>query len=212
MSKKDKEHQPIQTIEAYENLGVDYLLIYSVKNILDHGEECTLERLVYECFTSFPKKFCLSRYPQWPDSTRVYRSWRRCRIDNRWLKGSPQEGFRLTAKGKEVALVVEIKLKAPSLIDKQPREISKTRGKEEAVIRYLRKSNTFQRWLQNPTSFIISESEICSLLNATLETPHNVLNENLAYYQDNAKLVGDSRILAFLDICRKQHDNILRGR
>jgi len=212
MSEEDKEHQPIQTVEAYENLGVDYLLIFSAKSILDNDEECTLERLVFECFTRFPKKFGLSRYPQWPDSTRVYRSWRRCRLDNRWLTGSPQEGFKLTAKGKEVALAVAEKLNDPSLINKQPRATSKTRGKEEAVIRYLRKSNAFRRWLQNPTSFVISESEIRSLLNATLETPQDVLRKNLAYYQDNAKLVGDSHILAFLDACQKQHDNILRGR
>jgi len=212
MAEEDKKHQPIQSVEAYESLGVDYLLVFSVESILDNDEECTLERLIFECFTRFPKKFGLSRYPQWPDSTRVYRSWRRCRLDNRWLTGSPQEGFKLTAKGKEVALAVAKKLNDPSLIDKQRRAPSRTRGKEEAVTRYLRKSNAFGRWLQNPASFGISESQIRSLLNATLETPQDVLRENLAYYQENARLVGDSRILAFLEACQKQHNSIMRMR
>jgi hypothetical protein len=212
MGEEDKEHQPIQTVEAYESLGVDYLLVFSVESILDNGEECTLERLVFECFTRFPRKFGLSRYPQWPDSTRVYRSWRRCRLDNRWLTGSPQEGFRLTAKGKGVALAVAEKLNDPLLVNRQPRAASKTRGKEEAVTRYLRKSGAFRRWVQNPTSFAISGSEIRSLLNATLETPPDVLRENLAYYQENAKLVGDSRILAFLEACQKQHESIMQMR
>lgn len=212
MSEVDREHQPVQAVEAYESVGVDYLLVFSVKSILENDEECTLERLVFECFTRFPRRFGLSRYPQWPDSTRVYRSWRRCRLDNRWLTGSPQEGFRLTTKGREVALTVAEKLNEPSLVDRRPRATSRSRGKEEAVIRYLRRSNAFRRWGENPASFVISESEIRSLLNATLETPRDVLRENLAYYQENAKLVGDSRIVAFLEACEKQHQNIMRIR
>ncbi len=56
---------------SYENISVDELVLFAAKCILDSGEECTVERLVYECFTLFPKSFCLPRYPQWPDSTRT---------------------------------------------------------------------------------------------------------------------------------------------
>ncbi len=196
----------------YEALGVDYLLIYCVRRVLENGEECTLERLVYECFTLFPKKFALSRYSQWPDSTRVYRSWRRCIDPNNWLKGTPQEGFHLTSKGKTIALEVAEKLRDPSLIINHQKAMSRTRGKEEAVVHYLRKSNAFRKWMENHGSFVISESELRSLLNATLETPREVLSDNLEYYFENAELVKDNNTIEFLHTCRNQHDKLFRGK
>lgn len=209
MKKDNKINAPGAFAGNYEALGVDYLLIFSVRSIIENGEECTLERLVFECFTLFPKKFSLSRYPQWPDSTRVYRSWRRCIDPNKWLKGTPQEGFALTTKGKAVAGEIADKLKDPSVVAKHPRQATRSRGKEEAVTRYLRKSETFRRWSENPTLFIITESELRSLLNATLETSDIALGENLEYYLENAGLVQDSDVLAFLNTCKKQHPQIL---
>ncbi len=207
--KKDNQTNEQTTLSGnYEALGVDYLLVFCVRNVLENSEECTLERLVFECFTLFPKKFSLSRYPQWPDSTRVYRSWRRG-IDNKWLKGTPQEGFALTTKGKALALEIAAKLKDPSVVAKHPRQATRARGKEEAVTRYLRKSETFRKWSENPTLFIITESELRSLLNATLETSDMALGENLEYYIENAGLVQDSDVLAFLNTCKKQHPQIL---
>jgi hypothetical protein len=56
---------------SYEHISLDELVLFAVKRILDSGEDCTAERLVCECFTLFPKSFCLPRYPQWPDSART---------------------------------------------------------------------------------------------------------------------------------------------
>ncbi|MEO0141187.1 MAG: hypothetical protein ABIM88_06565, partial [candidate division WOR-3 bacterium] len=53
--------------ERYKDIGLNQLVVYCVGRILANGEECTLERLIYECFTLFPKKFGLRKYPQWPD-------------------------------------------------------------------------------------------------------------------------------------------------
>jgi hypothetical protein len=195
--------------EPYEVLGVDQLVMYSAKKIVRNGEECTLERLIFECFTLFPKKFALSRYPQWPDSTRVYRSWRRCILDNHWLKGSPNEGFRLTREGEQIADDIGAKLNDPDLLDQKVKQSIKTRGKEEAVVRYLRKSGAFNRWLQDRESFSLSESELRSVLNTTLETPVETLKDNINYYKENAELVNDIEVVEFLDECCKQHENVL---
>jgi len=195
--------------EAYEAIGVDQLVVYCAREVLDKREECTLERLVYECFTRFPKKFGLSRYPQWPDSTKVYRSWRRCVITDKWLVGSPQAGFRMTSRGEKIADEVAAKLGNPSLMSTKPRPSTRTRGKEEAVVRYLRKSAAFNRWISEKGSFAVSESELRSVLNATLETPMETLRENMAYYKENALLLKDSQVIEFLDECWRQHSSVL---
>lgn len=210
MVNQEKSESPSAS-EPYQVLGVDQLLTYAANRILQNGEECTLERLVYECFTLFPKKFSFSRYPQWPDSTRIYRSCRRCLQDNKWLSGSFKDGFQMKSEGEKIALDVGVKLKDPATINQKVRQPIKTRGKEEAVIRYLRKSESFNRWEQDKTSFKISESELRSLLNATLETPINTLKDNIVYYKENAGLVRDTVMISFLDECEKQHSNLLRG-
>jgi hypothetical protein len=212
MTREDEAPRQADNIEVYESLGVDSLLMHCVKKVLDNGEECTLERLIFECFTLFPKKFCLSRYPQWPDSTRIYRSWRRCRLDNGWLSGSAQQGFRLTRKGEQIAQSVAVKLNEPVLVSKQTKEMSRTRGKEEAVVRYLRKSDAFRRWYKARDHFVITESELRSVLNTTLESPLQVLRENLDYYREMAGLMRDSVVLAFLGTCEEQHKDVMGGR
>lgn len=206
----NKEEKTLNSGELYEAIGVDQLLMYSAKRILNNSEECTLERLVYECFTLFPKKFALSRYPQWPDSTRVYRSWRRCILDNKWLKGSPKEGFKLTSEGDKVADAVGTKLKDPGIAMVRNRVSTKARGKEEVIVRYLRKSQAFGRWVQDKNSFLVSESELRSILNATLESPEDILSDNMQYYRENANMVRDLELVEFLDVCYKQHEEIFR--
>jgi hypothetical protein len=196
---------------SYESMGVDDLLIYSVRQILENDEECTLERLVYECFTLFPNKFGLSRYPEWPDSTRVYRSWRRCLITRGWLSGSPQEGFTITSKGEQAAKSVANKINRPIMNNKNKRDTSKVRGKEEAVMRYVRKSDAFKKWLSNKSTFAISESELSSVLNVTLETPKKILRENFEYYKENARFVNDTEVLSFLESLEKGHRKYLGG-
>jgi hypothetical protein len=208
---EQQDNQKDADREGYEAIGVDQLLMYCAKQVLTKREECTLERLVYECFTRFPRKFALSRYPQWPDSTRVYRSWRRCLGVNKWLAGSPQEGFRITDKGEKIAQAIGVKLQDPGLDNLQRRESSRSRGKEEAITRYLRKSGAFGRWRQDRESFKVSESELRSILNATLETPLETLKDNIVYYRENAEFVKDFEVVEFLDECCQQHEDVLGG-
>jgi hypothetical protein len=120
-----------------------------------------------------------------------------------------QEGFRLTPKGEQVAAEVEKSLySAPASISKRPSR-QKPRGKEEAVIQYIRESAYFQRWLKNPLEFVMTPSEFRSLLNSTLETPRRVLRQNLHFYRQAAQELNDLQIQRFLDVCERQHRNLL---
>jgi hypothetical protein len=197
--------------EPYESLNVDRLLVYCVQRVLANKEECTLDRLIYECFTLFPKKFSLLRYPQWPDAVRVYRSIRRLYSpDHGWITGLPQRGFKITPAGRRVAAEVEQLLTAKDGLHRPPKT-TRSRGKEEAVLHYIRKNDLFRRWSADPSRFAPRDSELRNLLNGTLETPPRILGQNLDYYAQVADLLEDRDVGAFLAECRAQHKELLTG-
>lgn len=207
-SQKEDSNRPH---EPYESLNVDRLLVYCVQRVLANKEECTLERLICECFTLFPKKFGLLRYPQWPDAVRVYRSVRRLYSpDHEWITGLPQRGFKITPVGLKMAAEVEQLLTAKGGVHRPPKT-TRSRGKEEAVLRYIRKNDLFLRWSADPSRFSSRDSELRNLLNATLETSPRILGQNLDYYAQVADLMEDRVVGAFLAECRAQHRELLIG-
>ncbi|MEM4290468.1 MAG: hypothetical protein QXQ48_09440 [Nitrososphaerota archaeon] len=202
-----QEHKGPYPPESYRHIGLDQLLVFSVKRILDSGEQCSFERLVYECFSLFPDKFGMQRYPEWPDSARVNKSWLRCRTDKGWIEGSAQRGFTLTAKGEQVAATVAMSL--GHSIQKVAQK-SMPRGTEDAVLKWIRRHPTFDRWTEDPHGFRISPIELRDLLNATMETPVTRLRENLHNYKNIAKTMGDRDVEQFLGVCENQHQQLLR--
>jgi hypothetical protein len=87
--------------KLYSDISLDELVTYSIFVLLEEKTEATFENIVAKCFEFFPEKFSLIGYPQWPDSTRVNKSWLRCRTDFKYIKGSVKNGFTLTSKGLE---------------------------------------------------------------------------------------------------------------
>jgi hypothetical protein len=192
----------------YMTIGLDSLLIYCVKRVIAGGEECTFERLVCECFTLFPQRFSFARYPQWPDAARINKTWLRCRTDKGLIVGSLQEGFRLTPSGERLAAKIEQVLRQHKVTGNIPQP-GMSRSREEAVVRQIRATDAFARWLKDGPAFIISNSEFRALLNCTLETPRRVLRQNLLFYKAMAQALEDSEALRFLDVCASQQDPML---
>ena len=185
---------------SYDKLPLDELLVHAVRRISDAGEDCTFERLVYECFSLFPRKFGLERYPQWPDSARVNKTWLRCRTDKGWIVGAVQEGFRLTPKGERAAQTAAKKLLQKAL--PSPKRTPRPRERYEAALHQMHQSELFGRFTVDPAAFSLSEMELRNLLGCTLETPRRVLGQNLLYYLDAARQYGDQAVVGFLETCR----------
>ena len=181
--------------------SIDQLLTYAVGQVAAAGEECTFERLVYECFTLFPKQFAMQRYPEWPDSVRVNKTWLRCRTDRGWIVGSVQEGFRLTQGGEVVASKVARTLGKDPAAANQTNEGNRARERYEAMLRYVRRQPSFQAYQADPGAFTLSEPGLRVLLNATLETPRRVLRQNLRAYQNAAAAYEDAEAAEFLTAC-----------
>jgi hypothetical protein len=179
---------------------VDDLVILCAHDILAGGEECTFERLVYECFTRFPESFCLLRYPQWPDSARVNKAWLRCRTDKGWLAGNVKQGFRLTPAGKRAADRVQRSLEQGGARPKPP---SRPRERYEVVLERIRKSDLFHEFASKRDAFNPSTMALRDLLGTTLETPVRVLKMNLRLYADAARAYGDTDVTEFIAACER---------
>ncbi|NPV82460.1 MAG: hypothetical protein HPY46_02590 [Candidatus Aminicenantes bacterium] len=185
---------------SYEKLGLDQLLIYCVKKIIERGEVCTFETLVYECFSLFPEKFSLAHYPEWPDSARVEKSWRRCRSDKGWLSGRAKEGLRITEAGAEIALATEKILFKKTVINK-PIKKTMNRTREKAIISYIYDTKEFRKYLLSER-YDISDRELRSFLGGTLETPKRILIHNYFRYYQAARRLGEQKVLSFLRLCK----------
>ena len=181
--------------------SIDELLAYAVGEVVATGEECTFERLVYECFSLFPNAFAMQRYPQWPDSVRVNKTWLRCRTDRGWIIGSVQEGFRLTERGAQAAAKVARALGKDSSTAILTREGNRARERHEGMLRHIRRQPSFSEYQANPDSFTLSDSGLRVLLHATLETPRRILRQNLRAYQNAAEAYRDEEVGAFLAAC-----------
>ncbi len=180
--------------------SIDRLLAFAVGQVVAAEEDCTFERLVYECFTLFPDAFAMQRYPQWPDSVRINKTWLRCRTDRGWIVGSVQEGFRLTEQGAHVASeVAHVLGKNPAAAETGPG--NRARERYEAMLRHVRRQPSFQAYQADPGSFSLSDSGLRVLLNATLETPRRILRQNLRAYQNAAAAYQDAEAGAFLAAC-----------
>ena len=183
--------------------SIDELLTYAVGQVMGAGEECTFERLVFECYNLFPKHFAMQRYPDWPDSVRIEKTWRRCRTDRGWIVGSVQEGFRLTERGRRAAEKVARSLGGESVSLPEPSGGNRARERYEAMLRYIRRQPSFKAHQSSPQAFSLNDAELRVLLMGTLETPRRILRQNLRAYQNAAAAYEDTEVTAFLNACEE---------
>lgn len=191
----------------YSSISLTKLTILAINEIVSNGEECAYERIVKECFTLFPTRFCFRRYPEWPDGSRIKIEILRCR-DNGWVTGNEKNGFQITLLGKRVAQEVLKELQEGAV--KKP-ETGQTRDRGDTIIKYLKESEPFKRFRQNKENFTLSEGEFRRLLVATFETPPRVLKQNLNYCLDICKQYGENEPFEFLKQCERQKESLLKS-
>jgi len=189
----------------YTLVSLTKLIIFSISKVAENGEECAYERVVKECFTLFPKRFGLQRYPDWPDGARIKIEILRCR-DNGWVTGNEKNGFQITSLGRRVAEEVLNELQQGPTKKLRP---TQTRDRGDTIIRYLKESEAFKRFRENKEEFSISEIEFRKLLVATFEAPPRVLKQNLNYCIDICRQYSEEELRKFLEICGKQNEYLL---
>lgn len=190
----------------YTSISLTKLTIVAIYQIVNNGEEAAYERVVKECFTLFPKRFSFQRYPEWPDGHRIEMEIMRCR-DNGWLTGKEKIGFQITSLGRRVAQEVLKELQGGRVKKLGAGQI---RDRGDAVIKYLKESNSFRRFQQSREDFSITEGEFRTLLVATFETPHRVLKQNLKYCLDICEQYRERELYEFLKECENLKGSLLK--
>ncbi len=91
-----------KNFNSYEKSPINDLILFCILSIQEKREKATFERLVKECFTSFPKIFGLAKYPKWPDTRKLDRPLRILR-ERKLVEGDPKTFFHLTQQGSKQA-------------------------------------------------------------------------------------------------------------
>jgi len=190
----------------YSQMDINSLLLICIDNIITNSDDCTFEKLVYECFTSYPKVFSLFRYPQWPDSNKLDRPLRKLR-ERGLIVGSPKMGFLLTEDGKHQVARVRKALERQIKI-KPTRRILK--GKERNFVAYLKSTELYQKFKNDKYNFDLTEQDFIDILRGTLETPKRVLRQTLGQYKKLAEEISDIDLQEFLLACEDRMRRLLK--
>lgn len=188
---------------TYTQMNSEDLILFAIYRVSKAGETCTFERLVAECFDRFPKTFTFKRYPQWPDPLKLDRSLRKLR-EKGSIVGTMRDNFSLTNFGRHLALETEKSLEKGVLPYGKRRKKSNSRSSDDRLIYYVKYSQSYRRFVSDPSSFDLSETEFRNLLRCTLETPLRVLKQNLEYYKNVAISYNEKRVTDLLQFCEKR--------
>jgi len=179
----------------YENVGLDYLAMYAISQLEKMGADLSFENGVVATFKLFPKKFSLLGFPSYPDSLRVYTCLWRCSTDKKrlWLGGKIRQGFIITDRSRIFIKEAE-KLLCETAPKKKKR--SQTRRKE-LLMEELEHSPAYSKYMRGQFDSI-SESDLCYLLQGTLDSSRETLKENFVILKKFTEELKREEVLKFL--------------
>jgi hypothetical protein len=193
--------------EVYAKIAMSDLVVYSMHFLHTQGIAITSEDIVSACFTLFPRRFSLVKYPYWPDSAVVARRWGDCRRKG-FIVGSVANGFKLTPKGFRFAEKVERALGSPAQAFGRAHPIE-LRTRAGRFVRAMESSDAFKDYKKHGRNARFNEFEFRSMLMCTLESTHETLKRNLDQFRDHAQLAGRADLTAFLDLCEHRYAGLL---
>lgn len=185
--------------ETYHNLDIDRLIVYAMVYLEKKDIQLTLENIVVGAYKLFPYKFSLFGFPEYPDCARVEKSlWRSRGKERQWLGGKTRQGYSLTRRSYMIAEEVSKDLSNEKEIQIIVKESTHLR-RWEKIVKELEKSSAYEKF-KNKRGDSITESEFCYVLQATLDSPKKILNENLVTLKMIAQDLNYQEVGDFLDI------------
>ena len=182
------------------------------------GGEIASEDIISACFTLFPQRFSLHKYPQWPDSAVVSRRWSDCKSKG-YLLGSTSKGFKLTARGirhaekieKSLGKVRKTVLPAPKLRAKKSVLPAQTIHPELKVRarKYVRSIEASDAYKHYRKKMSLNEFDFRSLLLCTMESPPATLTRNLEQFKEYAGIYERDDLSKFLAFCEDKFAHML---
>jgi hypothetical protein len=203
----------------YSKLLLNDLVVYSVYHLHKHRLETASEDIISACFTLFPRRFSLKKYPYYPDSGIVSRRWGECKRKG-YLRGNATKGFQITARGIKRAEKVEKALGKPLKpvrVTKAGAEKSAVPGKEAAVQpelkkharKYVRSIETSDAYRHFKKGLPLNEFDFRSMLLCTMESPPTTLARNLAQFEEYVNIHDRKDLATFLEFCGEKFSSLL---
>lgn len=184
-----------------KKLNIDQLLLFSLFKLVNEGKQTTFENLVAECFKLFPNDFGLKGFTKkYPDSSRVDKTWRRCRTDRKWISGSVAHGFTITSLGRKELDKINKILKGKINIYRGYRtQYGDKRTKSGRIIERIEKHKTFIKYKKSKKKVDISDYEVCDLLFCTLDSFPETKKRNLNEMKNLVEVYERKDIMKFLE-------------
>ena len=197
--KKIKSIIPSVNEEVYNNIDLNSLITYSAHILENESIPLTFENIYVVCFLSFPKRFCLIGFEDFPDGARINRAILQClpKYQN-LLIGKAKKGYKLTSFGKSRALEVERKLKLKYSQNKISEEkISKRTIDYSEKIEEFSKKPAFKKFLENKKESI-GVDDIFDFFDASPYSGKKMINEKLSRYEGIAKYSKSKELIDFI--------------
>jgi len=195
--------QPIDP-RQYQSIDLDRLVIYAVGTIALQNVDLSYENIIVAAYKIFPDKFALLGFPDFPDSQRVFKSIWRAATDKRrlWLGGKVRQGFKLTEKGMEVFNETKAMISSPTYA--KPQRTTRQLRKKQLLIEVL-KSPIYSKYRGTQFEFI-TESELCFMLQGTLDSSRELLHNNLLLLITYAEELNMMDLVEFLSWIDTEYD------
>ena len=197
------------TPKSYQNFDLDRLAIYALHTLEEKKIPLYFDYASVALFKLFPKKFSMANFVQYPDTNRISKALRRLADQKRkgWVTGAIENGFNLTALGREMALQTSKAIANPELHKAKPPVATKSRGKSASQeIVEIRESDTFQKWKMNA---VINNHEFFAFLKAAPYAPKELLVEHLNQLKTSSVAAGDKEVSDFLVWFETKFHNLL---
>lgn len=203
----------------YSKVLLNDLVVYSVYYLHKQGLETASEDIISACFTLFPRRFSLKKYPHYPDSGIVSRRWGECKRKG-YLRGNAVKGFQITARGIKRAEKVEKLLGKPLKpvrAAKAGAVESAVPGKEAAVHpelkrhakKYVRSIESSDAYRHFKKGLPLNEFDFRSMLLCTMESPPTTLARNLDQFKEYVNIHARTDLLSFLEFCESKFSPLL---
>lgn len=202
----------------YTKVVLNDLVVYSVYYLHRQGLATDSEDIVSACFTLFPQRFSLKKYPQFPDSGIVSRRWGECKRKG-YLRGNAVKGFQITARGIKRAEKVEKWLGTPL----KPVRVAKPKAEESVVPgteavhpelkrhakKYVRSIEASDAYRHFKKGVPLNEFDFRSMLLCTMESPSATLARNLNQFKEYVNIHDRKDLLSFLEFCEGRFSSLL---
>lgn len=203
---------------VYTRISLNDLVLYAAYSLHRQDSEIASEDIISACFTLFPQRFSLHKYPHWPDSAVVSRRWSDCKSKG-YLLGSTIKGFKLTARGIRHAEKIEKSLGKVIKPVPAPRPKTKTpaipaptvhpelKARARKYIRSIEMSDAYKHYRKKMS---LNEYDFRSLLLCTMESPLATLARNMEQFKEYVKILDRRDLLTFLEFSEGRFSNLLK--